>query len=114
MYRNILILIFLIFSGAVLSEEKAFLPLGGSAEYGSKASWLKDCHMVKKYRIGEDIVACVIGQYDGKMYRLVMSHAKKFTKVELEKMLDGKLNPDIPSRNHSRFKCLRLTSGWMC
>jgi hypothetical protein len=114
MYRNILILILSVFSGAVVSEEQSFLPPGGSAEYTNKETWLRECKNVEQYRIGVDIVACIIKQPDEKSFRLVMSYANDFTKSELGKMLDGKLNPKLPPRNHSRFKCLRLTSGWIC
>lgn len=113
MYRKIIILILVSCPGVASSEEKPFWP-HGSMVYTNKSTWIKYCHNFKRYRIGEDIVGCVTKMPDGKPNDLIMGYANDFTKSELGKMLDSTLNPNLPLRNHSRFKCLRVTSGWQC
>ena len=111
----ILLVICLLTSG--VSAEELFWP-HGSTTYTNKDSWLKLCaensYDDKKYLIGTDIVACVTKSPDGRIWGLVMSSAVKFSEAELKEMLSSTEMPELPPRNHSRFKCLRLASGWMC
>ena len=97
--------------------EESFWPYG-SASYTNKNTWLKLCaeksYDDKKYLIGKDIVACVTKEPDGSVHSLIMSPAFNFSESELAEMHNSNELPELPPRNHSRFKCLRLTSGWMC
>ena len=95
------------------SEEKEFWE-HGSMIYTNKSTWLKSCDSSEKYRIGDDIVACITKSQSGEPNDLVMSYAGDFIKSELTVMSNATVNPDLPLRSHSRFKCLRVTSGWMC
>ncbi len=113
------VLVFLI-AGCSMSPTKAEEPFWphGSASYTNKESWLHLCaensYDDKKYLIGTDIVACVTKAPDGSVNSLIMSPAFNFSSSELAEMHSSRELSVLPPRNHSRFKCLRLTSGWMC
>jgi len=100
-----------------VNAEELFWP-HGSATYTNKDSWLRLCaensYDDKKYLIGTDIAACVTKTPDGKVWGLIMSPAKNFSEAEFKEMISSIEMPELPPRNHSRFKCLRLTNGWMC
>ena len=102
-FRKAVVILTLVWSSALLSSESLFLPPGGSAEYANKVTWLSECRGLEKYRIGEDIVACINEQEGTGLYRLILSSADDFAEVELDKMQSGKSNHELPSRDHPYF-----------
>jgi len=82
MQKAILILLLSIPCLQLLAEEKEFWPYG-SATYTNKVTWLAECDANsidgKRYRIGEDIVACVTKTADNQPYGLVMSPSSGFS-----------------------------------
>ena len=117
MNKSILIILVTTCCTYVYAAERVFWS-HGSAIYTNHALWLKKCNTEsidgKKYRIGTDIVACITKTANGKPKDLIMCNAKRFSKKYVSKMRESTENSLLPSRKHSRFKCLSIRDGWVC
>jgi len=115
--KSLLVLLMFACCGPAIAAERAFWPYG-STPYLYYALWLKRCNSESidgnKYRIGTDIVACITKSANGKPGDLLMTYARRFAKRDRDKMHDSSENPLLPSRKHSRFKCLDIKLGWIC